>query len=176
MKLFSIALFLVVASIARAGEPIRPLAVPSPAAALDTAAFAEWVDGAERPIGAKELSDKSRHPQWLIFTDQVAPGHSGLRFGDSRQPGPRHLRVGFKDAVAVGSALVRGGGKLSVLRSDVPYPGDLANDDHWIAAERLVQRAVGNQEVAESDFASLCLYVALAEREGSSCSLPTTSS
>lgn len=153
MRSFNILVLLLVTSLAAAGDRVQSLAAPLPAATLDPAVFAEWVDGTERPIGAKEPGDKSRHPQWLIFTDQAAPGHSGLRFGDSRQPGPRHLRVGFKNAVAIGSALVRGGGKLSVLRSDVPYPGDLANDDHWIAAERLVQRTVGNQEVAESDFA-----------------------
>jgi len=81
---------------------------------LDPAAFAEWVDGRETPISG---ADKSQTPQWLIWTNKSQPGHSGLTFGESKTPGARHLRIGFKNAVALGSVLVRGGGQLSALKA-----------------------------------------------------------
>ena len=50
----------------------------------------------------------------------------------------RHLRIGFNEPLPIGSVLVRGGGALSVLKPDAAYPGDLADDSQWIAAERIV--------------------------------------
>ncbi len=147
-----IAATLLLASHTAAEEMPRMLATPISLDHLDAASFAEWSDGAEKLIRPEDAKDKSRLPQWLISTEMTTPGHSGLRFGDSQRPGPRHLRIGFKQAVPVGSVLIRGGGQLSVLRHDVPFPGDLANDAHWIPAQRLVQRVVSRQEVAELDF------------------------
>ena len=50
-------------------------------------------------------------------------------------PGPRHLRIGFKTPIVVGTVIVRGGGQLSMLRPTAPYPGDLADDSQWAPAE-----------------------------------------
>ncbi len=43
--------------------------------------------------------------------------------------------------------LVRGGGALSVLKPDAAYPGNLADDSQWIAAERIVDGQVSADEV-----------------------------
>ena len=71
----------------------------------------------------------------------------GLKYGDSKIPGPRHLRIGFKAPVAIGSVLTKGGGRLSVLKPDAPAPGDLQKDDVWIAAESL-----GSGESLDDEF------------------------
>ncbi|NQT21286.1 MAG: hypothetical protein HQ592_16380, partial [Planctomycetes bacterium] len=45
-----------------------------------------------------------------------------------------HYRVGFTEAVEIGSAMWRTG-SLSYLKPDAPYPGDPAEKDHWIAVD-----------------------------------------
>jgi len=152
MRIGLVTAILLLNSYAAAGESPQTLATPIMLDDLDASSFAEWVDGSEKPIRPVTAGDKSRLPQWLLSTDKSMPGHSGLRFGDSRRPGPRHLRIAFKQAVPVGSLLIRGGGQLSVLRQDVPFPGDLANDAHWIPAQRLANRTVSRQEVGDLDF------------------------
>src|SRR5689334_15739239 len=97
---------------------------------LDPATFAEWVDGAERPTTSK------RGPAHVVWTPGGQIEWQGLKYGESKNPGLRHLRVGFKAPVRVGSVLVRGGGRLSVLKPDAAYPGDLSKDDPGTAAER----------------------------------------
>lgn len=56
------------------------------------------------------------------------PEFRGVKFGDGRVVGVRHLRIGFTESIAVGSVLVRGGGVLSVLKADAAYPGNVAVD------------------------------------------------
>lgn len=125
---------------------------PVTADQLDAAAFAEWVDGQEKKIEGTE-KEKNRTPAGLICTDTSNPGHASLSFGDSKNPGPRHLRVGFQNALTVGSVIVKDGGALSVLKPGVPYPGDLAHEDHWIAAERLEMGQPTKGEPGKSDLA-----------------------
>jgi len=109
--------------------------------ALDPAAFAEWVDGAERPTTSK------RGPAHVVWMAGSQIEWQGLRYGDSKTPGPRHLRIGFKAPVAIGSVLTKGGGRLSALKPDAAPPGDLQKDDAWIPAESL-----GRDEPAEDEF------------------------
>jgi hypothetical protein len=112
------------------------------AGALDPAAFAEWVDGAERPVVSK------RGPAHVVYTATSQIEWQGLRYGESKTPGARHLRVGFKASVKIGSVLTRAGGRLSVLKADAPYPGDLQKDDLWIPAERTGPGEPGDDEFA----------------------------
>ena len=126
------------------------MATPVQVDNLDPAAFAEWVDGQEKPISG---ADKSQTPQWLIWTNKSQPGHSGLTFGDSKTPGARHLRIGFKNAVALGSVLVRGGGQLSALKTGAAYPGDLSSEADWIPAQRLGNGEVSAAGVARKEIA-----------------------
>lgn len=128
--------------------PSRETTIQS--AKIDADAFAEWVDGQENLITGEDRSQKAT---WIIWTDKTVPGHSGLRFGDTKMPGARHLRIGFKEPVAVGSVFVSGGGRLSVLKPGASYPGDLANEADWTEAERIVKGEVSSDEVDQHMFA-----------------------
>ncbi len=95
--------------------------VPTPGAALDAVimhenidanAYAEWVDGQEKIIVSE---GRETSPEWVIWTDKTLPGHSGRSFGKSENPGIRHLRIGFVSPVPMGTVIVKGGGRLSVL-------------------------------------------------------------
>jgi hypothetical protein len=116
---------------------------------LDPATFAEWENGVEKTIpneGRTPLIEK------IIWNEKrVQAGE--LSFGDSRTPGVRYLRVGFKTPVPVGSVLVRGGGSLSVLKPAAPYPGVLNDDSQWIPALRLEKGVPTHAEVVPNDYA-----------------------
>ena len=77
---------------------------------LDPAAFGEWVDGAERPTTSK------RGPAHVVWMAGSQIEWQGLRFGDSKTSGPRHLRVGIRGvAVVIPRALFRRAGCDSPL-------------------------------------------------------------
>ena len=123
-------------SFVAADSPSRPKTPITPEL-IDPSAYAEWVDGVERPMDTQR---REQTPQWVLWADarNVQPGHSGVTFGNSKSPGARHLRIGFRQAIPVGSVVVRGGGTLSVLKTDAAYPGDVNDDSQWIPAGRLV--------------------------------------
>ncbi len=117
------------------------------AAQLDPEAFEQEVAGqtSPGPITKNGVTD-------IIWTADSQPDWKGLPFGNDASPGPRHLRIGFREEVPVGAVLVRGGGQLSVLKSSAAYPGPLADDALWVAAERLNNNEVGAAEVAAGDY------------------------
>jgi len=147
------AAFWLAASALSATQQGGPLQTIPAATDLDANAFAEWVDGRELPIKAKDERDKSRSPLWVVATPQGVAGHSGLKFGEAKSPGPRHLRIGFHAPLGVGAVLARGGGRLSVLKPNAPYPGDLADETQWLAAERLANGRVCQTEAGREDYA-----------------------
>ena len=112
---------------------------------LDPAAFAQWVDGAEKTL----LNENGiqRRPETAIWTTTPHSLWPSLNYGDSKTPGLRYLRIGFKNPVSIGSALVQGGGRLSVLKPDAAYPGSLNDDSQWIPAQRLKNSRVSTDEV-----------------------------
>ena len=65
-----------------------------------------------------------------------SPSGTAYSSANRRIPGPRHLRIGFKTPITVGSVLVRGNGQVSMLRPTAPYPGDLADESQWVPAEQ----------------------------------------
>ncbi len=130
------------------GKPVMETTVK--AENLDTAAFAEWVDGREIPVSGADQAEK---PGWALWTDTTRPGHSGRKFGDTNKPGVRHLRIGFKTPVLAGSVLVCGGGRLSVLRPEAVYPGGLENNGDWVEAARMENGEVSQKEVAAGELA-----------------------
>jgi len=135
-------------SFVAADSPSRP-ETPITPELTNPSAYAEWVDGVERPMDTQR---REQTPQWVLWTDarNGQPGHSGMTFGNSKSPGARHLRIGFRQVIPVGSVVVRGGGTLSVLRADAAYPGDLNDDSQWIPAGRLVDAEPTRNPILES--------------------------
>ncbi len=132
-------------------------AEPSPfglvaASNLDNSAFAQWLDGKESPI-VLPPNEASKGENIVVWTDKSGPIHTGVAFGEANVTGIRHLRIGFRDAVLVGSIMVRGGGAISVLTTSAAYPGDLGKDEQWENAERIDNARVGRVEVAKEDYA-----------------------
>lgn len=130
-----------------AAEPFAPAVTK---ANLDSQAFAQWCDGRQTPIG--EQAAKSG-PAAVVWTTDSRPDWPGVKFGEGRTAGVRHLRIGFTEPIGVGSVLVRGGGALSVLKPDAAYPGDPADDASWIGAERLLDGQASGQQLAREDYA-----------------------
>ncbi|MET0263012.1 MAG: hypothetical protein ABW223_08955 [Rariglobus sp.] len=130
----------------KAGQPGQAFKGVPAAASLDPQAFAEWVDGRETVIGE---ASRERSPTWVVWTPTTTVGHSGFVFGGSKNPGPRHLRIGFKDAIRAGTILVNGGGVLGVLKPGAPYPGDLGNEAHWQPASRLLEDGTVSSSAVE---------------------------
>jgi hypothetical protein len=114
---------------------------------LDAGAFAEWADGAERPFALK------RGPSHVAWTRTTAPEWDGVRFGESKTSGPRHLRIGWTSPLAVGSVLTRAGGQLSVLKSDAAYPGRLEVEGDWLPARNLKDGQLSIEEAGSEEYA-----------------------
>lgn len=142
---------LVASSSARADTPIRKLLAFQPVggAALDAAAFTQWEDGKDLPFSAEVAKEG---PLAVVWTSSSAPSFRGVKYGEGRSSGVRHLRIGFTSDVAIGSALVRGGGKLSVLKPGAKYPGDVGDDSQWLPAERLVEGQASDAEVDNESY------------------------
>ncbi len=123
---------------------------PAGDANLDRAGFAQWVAGRETPIAEDSAKDG---PYSVVWTAQKRPEWRGVKFGEGRAAGVRHLRIGFTAPITVGSMLVRGGGALSVLKPGTAYPGDLADDAQWMPAERLLHGEPSRKEVPRGEYA-----------------------
>ncbi len=133
----------------RAGEsPFKLI----PATALDGSAFSQWIEGKESPVTLPP-NEVSKGAGIVLWTDKGGPIHTGVSFGEGNVTGIRHLRIGFREPVLIGSILVRGGGKLSVLKAETTYPGDLSKDEQWLPAERLGSGGVVKAEVSKNDYA-----------------------
>lgn len=96
---------------------------------LDPEAFSEWVDGKESRL--------EKPPQTVVWTTTTPIRYNGVDYGESRSMATRHLRIGFREAIPVGSVMVGGGGSLSVLKPDAPYPGNPADESQWTPAVRV---------------------------------------
>ena len=113
---------------------------------LDPLTFAQWVEGAERPFEEKLT------PQQVIWTRQSNPGSgqprwNGVTFGEGKEPGPRHMRIGLRSPIAVGTVLMASNSRVSVLKPGAKYPGDLADENQWLAGERFADGKVTRAEV-----------------------------
>ncbi len=121
------------------------------AAILDDSAFRQWVAGAELAIPDGEPGKGG--PTSVVWTKGRSLHFRGVTYGAGRDPGQRHLRIGFRQPIEVGSVLVSGGGMLSVLKAEASYPGDLADESLWVRAERLIGEKVGHDEVNAGSYA-----------------------
>ncbi len=159
VTLFAICLFLFgtgqSAPFSRAVDHPQPLtglfATPLTVAAIDNSASAEWVDGTERPVVNPAALGA------MLWTQSTPPGDGLFPFGAGSQPGVRHLRVGFASSLAIGSILVRGGDRLSVLRVGAKYPGNLADDADWIPAQRIAGNQASDAAVGKDGYATWVL-------------------
>ena len=86
----------------------RGRAADAPAPAFETPVAADNLDPETftQAVGADEtavaLKDGPRHVLW---TRDTPPEWDGVYFGESKDAGPRHLRIGFKAAIPVGAVL-----------------------------------------------------------------------
>src|SRR4051812_11429175 len=149
MRRLSLLLLGVTFAVAQAAPP-RPADALDPSL-LDPAAFTQQsATGMELYVAEEALKDG---PQGVVWTRTGKVNFRGVKFGEGRDLGVRHLRIGFTQPVAVGSVLVRGGGTLSVLKADAKYPGNLSDDTQWLPAARLVEGAEKNSEVEQDGYA-----------------------
>ena len=114
---------------------------------LDDTTYAEWRDGVEIKIEPKTALDKSALLKWVVWTQETRPGHAGKSFGDSKTPGARHLRIGFTQPQQIGTLIVCGNVKVSVLKPHSAYPGNLGDDSQWLPAQRIWQSTVTTDEL-----------------------------
>lgn len=126
------------------------------AANIDTAVYADWVAGKENKIQAK--TPGAQLPQWVLWTDKSEPHYHGVSYGASATPGPRHLRIGFHTAIPIGSLLVDGGGRPSVLKAGAAYPGDLNDESQWVPAQRLIDGHLSDEEVKKAGEYALWVF------------------
>ncbi|HTJ29425.1 MAG TPA: hypothetical protein VL346_02945, partial [Acidobacteriaceae bacterium] len=123
-------------------------ATPLTSDMIDPAAAAEWVGGREQPV-----ADLAALRKLLWLRDTSPTGTAPYAYGKSTEPGIRSLRIGFQAELPVGSVMVRGSDQLSVLRSGVPYPGNLGNDAQWIPAQRVLDHQLASAEVPSDGYA-----------------------
>ena len=118
---------------------------------IDTSVYAEWVDGKETRINTSE--SKQKRPEWILWTDKTEVGNSSFSYGVSKTISPRHLRFGFYQPINIGSIITEGGGRPSVLKTGIPYPGNLNDESEWIAAQRLIKGQISNREALSNEYA-----------------------
>ena len=97
-----------------------------------------------------KLADGPRH---VVWTRDSAPEWDGVKFGDSKMPGVRSLRIGWSKSLRVGTVLARAGGQLSALKPTAVYPGRLDFEEDWIPAERIQRKQVVRTEPDTEEFA-----------------------
>ena len=107
---------------------------PVALADLDPTAFRVWVDGAEStPTGG----DRSGAVTWTQDGGPPTAGLLGLRPIAGARPSPSADRVPQRHVGRSGAGASRGTAERP--ETGAPYPGDLANEEHWISAVRLKQ-------------------------------------
>jgi hypothetical protein len=130
-----------------AADVVKPsFANPLSLNSLDPAAFSQYVDGAESPMA---VNDGPRH---VVWTKESQPQWDGVKFGDTKNAGTRHMRIGFTAPIVIGSAMVRAGGTMSVLKTDAAYPGDMADEKQWLPAQRISNGKITTAEVGTEGY------------------------
>lgn len=104
-------------------------ATPVTSGLVDAAAYSVYVDGSTTAMSGSATD--------ILWTQDSSTGSSAKTFGDTLNPGARHLRIGFNQTVDLGTLLVDGNVSVSVLKPTATYPGNLNDENDWIAAERL---------------------------------------
>lgn len=121
-------------------------ATPLRVASLDPGALTQWTDGSEQAVQLKG------GPQEVLWTRDSRIDWAGVNFGASKNAGGRHLRIGWRRALPVGTVLVRGNVSVSVLKPSTDYPGHPGNEADWIPAQRLKQNRVTREEPGREEY------------------------
>ncbi|MCL1920876.1 MAG: hypothetical protein FWG50_07330 [Kiritimatiellaeota bacterium] len=132
-------------------DPQWMAGTPVCAEVLDNDAFTVWLKGAETSMLDLQANPKVTPESVLWSTTTKNIVYYGLTFGAGKEPGPRHLRCGFKSPVAVETVLVAGGGVLSVLKPDAPYPGRMDREADWLTAQRLDAQGKPTQDAVPKE-------------------------
>jgi hypothetical protein len=130
-------------------KPGAVAGTPVSADSLDAAAYREWFGGNEQA--------PENGPEWILWTAEGRIGFSGQAFGKEKTPGPRHLRVGFTNAIPAGSVLLQGNVRVSALKAGAAYPGNPADESLWIPAQRI--GADGARTAEQADSSALALWI-----------------
>ena len=120
-----------VALSAIATQPAAIVGTPITRAMVDVENSAVWVGGAE----TKEGYISSERVLWA--SDDHIRSPYGEHFSPPGVDGPRHIRYAFTAPVEIGSLFACTGDRISVLREDAAFPGDMADESQWIAPRRL---------------------------------------
>ncbi|MBP5234128.1 MAG: hypothetical protein J6333_12075 [Planctomycetes bacterium] len=119
----------------------RPAQATQPGQVLDTPVTSALIDRDHCAVfeGGKEQKERVPAPEQILWAkDYHIRSPYGEAYGASKALGPRHLRYAFKEAIPVGSVFFTGGhNRVSVLKEDAAYPGDMSKESDWIPAEAL---------------------------------------
>jgi len=107
--------------------PTAPLVSPLARADLDPAAFRQWLAGKESLV--------SMSPEKLVNTrDSRQEWHGIPAYGEGKELGVRHLRVGFVKPLEIGTVVASGNSVVSALKPGAV--GDLGDDSQWLPATK----------------------------------------
>jgi hypothetical protein len=139
--LFSIFAFVALPLQGDPGPKALPVISPDD---MGTETYSDWVDGAEKPL--VDIDAKGVVQSVSVWSPGSTFDGRPFPYGDSKTPGVRYLRIALEKPVTIGSILVHGNGRVSVLKPDAPLPGALTDDTQWIPAQRLRNGEITDEE------------------------------
>lgn len=127
--------FLNIQSAYCAQAPVVTLQTAVKQSDLDPTAFQTCIAGSVEAV-KDPGSGKELRPEELLWTAQGPQRNWAgvMSFCPGRSTATRHLRLGFQQPVQVGSVLATGNCRVSVLKPDAPYPGNMEDESQWISA------------------------------------------
>ena len=104
--------------------------------------FSQWCDGVEQRI------EHQRGISQILNSHETHSDWRGIEFGNTKQPGVRHVRIPLKETVPVGSLFVCGIGTPSVLKEGISLAknADLTNESLWIPGQRILDGRLDSSE------------------------------
>jgi hypothetical protein len=123
-------------TIQRKGANPGRFATPITNDLLDMENDVQWCNGKTEPLAKSQI----------IWTTTNATSFRDVAFGQTRDLGPRHLRLTLKRAIPVGSLLVVGNCSVSVLDENVKDVGTLDRKSDWIAAQRIADGKITTEQ------------------------------
>lgn len=85
--------------------------------------------------------DRLQRLIWTQTSMRLDRAYAGpQRFHNNEDPANSHIRIAFKQPTPVSTILLKADKcRVSVLKSDVPYPGVLSNEAHWLPASPILK-------------------------------------